>query len=176
MSKAKYNKVVYHIVGRFENGANYDILTRKLVEGYTVEGYPGVALRKQDKKCGLWGLDHIASGLAVVRQEYKSRERALARYNDLGRQNVEAISEEALRKMEMRRDEYPLEEEVARWVTLSLVTKNSYRFDRITRTARNMGLLVRMDPVVNAGYLSGGEALIIGLPVKVEQIEKLMAE
>ena len=55
-----FQKINYSIIGRFENGSKYGIVTRQEVTGYTADGLDGVAIRKRG---GFWYVDHVSFGL-----------------------------------------------------------------------------------------------------------------
>ena len=165
----KYTKINYFIIGRFENGRKYGIVTRQEVAGYTVDGLDGIAIRKRD---GFWYVDHIATGYGVVTVGSKTRDAAAREYAENFKAKIEQLKPEYLKNAVEAFEKAPTETEVAAWESVNYCTTYNYRFDRVTNAARRAGLITKKADDVS--YLDGGNINIIGKPEDLEPIKDMI--
>lgn len=165
----KYTKINYFIIGRFENGGKYGIVTRQEVDGYTVDGLAGIAIRKRN---GFWFVDHIATGLGIVTVGSKTRDAAAKEYVEHFQNMVESKPADFFKNAVETFENAPLESDVAAWEIVNYCTTRNYRFDRVTNAAKRAGLIVKKADDVS--YLDGGNINIIGRPEALEDIREMI--
>ena len=165
----KYTKINYFIIGRFENGGKYGIVTRQEVDGYTVDSLAGIAIRKRN---GFWFVDHIATGLGIVTVGSKTRDAAAKEYIEHFQNMVESKPADFFKNAVETFENAPLESDVAAWEIINYCTTRNYRFDRVTNAAKRAGLIVKKADDVS--YLDGGNINIIGRPEALEDIREMI--
>lgn len=165
----KYEKVNYSILGHFENGKKYGIVTRRAVSGYTAEGLEGVAIRKEK---GWWYIDHIASGLAVVTVGSKTRDAAVKEYLENYAERVKEAEKRMGDKVKENFKKAPTEEEVATWETVNYCGEYEHRTCKLMDAARRAGILYRNNG--SSGELYG--ATFYGSPEALKAIKEKIAE
>lgn len=165
----KFQKINYSIIGRFENGSKYGIVTRQEVTGYTADGLDGVAIRKRG---GFWYVDHVSTGLGVVTVGSKTRDAAAKEYTEHFKSMVESKPADFFKDAVETFEKAPLESDVATWEMVNFCTTRNYRFDRVTTAARRAGLITKKADDVS--YLDGGNINIIGTPEALEPIREMI--
>ena len=106
-------KINYYIIGRFENGSKYGIVSKKMVEGYLVDDL--AAVRKINGRQGdYWITDAYKTGFAIQSVGCKTRKAAIQEYQNNFEQKARAyLTEERLQKFEEELHNAPAEEELA---------------------------------------------------------------
>ena len=165
----KFQKINYSIIGRFENGSKYGIVTRQEVAGYTADGLDGVAIRKRG---GFWYVDHVSTGLGVVTVGSKTRDAAAKEYVEHFKSMVESKPADFFKNAVETFQNAPTESDVATWEMVNFCTTRNYRFDRVTTAARRAGLITKKADDVS--YLDGGNINIIGTPEALEPIREMI--
>lgn len=165
----KFQKINYSIIGRFENGSKYGIVTRQEVAGYTADGLDGVAIRKRGD---FWYVDHISTGLGVVTVGSKTRDAAAKEYTEHFKSMVESKPAGFFKNAVETFQNAPTESDVATWEMVNFCTTRNYRFDRVTTVARRAGLITKKADDVS--YLDGGNINIIGTPEALEPIREMI--
>ena len=165
----KFQKINYSIIGRFENGSKYGIVTRQEVAGYTADGLDGVAIRKRG---GFWYVDHVSTGLGVVTVGSKTRDAAAKEYVEHFKSMVESKPADFFKNAVETFQNAPTESDVATWEMVNFCTTRNYRFDRVTTAARRAGLITKKADDVS--YLDGGNINIIGAPEALEPIREMI--
>ena len=165
----KFQKINYSIIGRFENGSKYGIVTRQEVTGYTADGLDGVAIRKRG---GFWYVDHVSTGLGVVTVGSKTRDAAAKEYTERFKSMVESKPADFFKSAVETFEKAPLESDVATWEMVNFCTTRNYRFDKVTTAARRAGLITKKADDVS--YLDGGNINIIGAPEALEPIREMI--
>lgn len=165
----KFQKINYSIIGRFENGSKYGIVTRQEVTGYTADGLDGVAIRKRG---GFWYVDHVSTGLGVVTVGSKTRDAAAKEYTERFKSMVESKPADFFKNAVETFEKAPLESDVATWEMVNFCTTRNYRFDKVTTAARRAGLITKKADDVS--YLDGGNINIIGAPEALEPIREMI--
>ena len=165
----KFQKINYSIIGRFENGSKYGIVTRQEVAGYTADGLDGVAIRKRG---GFWYVDHVSTGLGVVTVGSKTRDAAAKEYTERFKSMVESKPADFFKNAVETFEKAPLESDVATWEMVNFCTTRNYRFDKVTTAARRAGLITKKADDVS--YLDGGNINIIGAPEALEPIREMI--
>lgn len=165
----KFQKINYSIIGRFENGSKYGIVTRQEVTGYTADGLDGVAIRKRG---GFWYVDHVSTGLGVVTVGSKTRDAAAKEYVEHFKSMVESKPADFFKNAVETFEKAPLESDVATWEMVNFCTTRNYRFDKVTTAARRAGLITKKADDVS--YLDGGNINIIGAPEAFEPIREMI--
>ena len=165
----KFQKINYSIIGRFENGSKYGIVTRQKVTGYTADGLDGVAIRKRG---GFWYVDHVSTGLGVVTVGSKTRDAAAKEYTERFKSMVESKPADFFKNAVETFEKAPLESDVATWEMVNFCTTRNYRFDKVTTAARRAGLITKKADDVS--YLDGGNINIIGTPEALEPIREMI--
>lgn len=165
----KFQKINYSIIGRFENGSKYGIVTRQEVAGYTADGLDGVAIRKRGD---FWYVDHVSTGLGVVTVGSKTRDAAAKEYVEHFKSMVESKPADFFKNAVETFQNAPTESDVATWEMVNFCTTRNYRFDRVTTAARRAGLITKKADDVS--YLDGGNINIIGTPEALEPIREMI--
>ena len=165
----KYSKINYFIIGRFENGKKYGIVTRQAVDGYTADGLDGIAIRKRN---GFWFVDHIATGLGIVTVGSKTRDAAVKEYAEHFKTLIESKPADFFKHAVETFENAPAETDVAAWETVNFCTTRNYRFDRVTNAASRAGLITKKADDVS--YLDGGNINIIGDPAALAPIKEMI--
>ena len=165
----KYQKINYFIIGRFQNGRKYGIITRQEVAGYTADGLDGIAIRKRDS---FWYVDHIATGLGVVTVGSKTRDAAAKEYVERFKEMIESKPADFFKNAVETFENAPTESEVATWESVNYCTTYNYRFDKIMDAARRAGLVTKKAD--DNTYLDGGNVNIIGRPEALEEIKEMI--
>lgn len=165
----KFQKINYSIIGRFENGSKYGIVTRQEVAGYTADGLDGVAIRKRGD---FWYVDHVSTGLGVVTVGSKTRDAAAKEYVEHFKSMVESKPADFFKNAVETFQNAPMESDVATWEMVNFCTTRNYRFDRVTTAARRAGLITKKADDVS--YLDGGNINIIGAPEALEPIREMI--
>ena len=165
----KFQKINYSIIGRFENGSKYGIITRQEVAGYTADGLDGVAIRKRGD---FWYVDHISTGLGVVTVGSKTRNAAAKEYSEHFKSMVESKPADFFKNAVETFEKAPFESDVATWEMVNFCTTRNYRFDRVTTAASRAGLITKKADDVS--YLDGGNINIIGAPEALEPIKEMI--
>lgn len=165
----KFQKINYSIIGRFENGSKYGIVTRQEVAGYTADGLDGVAIRKRGD---FWYVDHVSTGLGVVTVGSKTRDAAAKEYVEHFKSMVESKPADFFKNAVETFQNAPTESDVATWEMVNFCTTRNYRFDRVTTAARRAGLITKKAD--NVSYLDGGNINIIGTPEALEPIREMI--
>ena len=165
----KFQKINYSIIGRFENGSKYGIVTRQEVTGYTADGLDGVAIRKRG---AFWYVDHVSTGLGVVTVGSKTRDAAAKEYTQHFKSMVESKPADFFKNAVETFQNAPTESDVATWEMVNFCTTRNYRFDRVTTAARRAGLITKKADDVS--YLDGGNINIIGTPEALEPIREMI--
>lgn len=165
----KFQKINYSIIGRFENGSKYGIVTRQEVAGYTADGLDGVAIRKRGD---FWYVDHVSTGLGVVTVGSKTRDAAAKEYVEHFKSMVESKPADFFKNAVETFQNAPTESDVATWEMVNFCTTRNYRFDRVTTAARRAGLITKKADDVS--YLDGGNINIIGAPEALEPIREMI--
>ena len=159
----KYTKINYQIIGRFSKyGA-----ARKNVEGYTVEGFEGIAIRKTDKT---WSIDHIATGMKIG-GEYTTRDKAVNEYEV---RYMDTINKMDLKKAIEAFKAAPTEEEAAAWIEEEYTTISDHRYEVAEKAAKKAGLIVKR--ATDESYQSGGKMILIGNAEAVKEVLNMMKE
>lgn len=168
----KFTKTNYQIIGRFENGSKYGMITKKDVTGYIAEEFPGIAFKKNNST---WGIDHIASGLAIAQSAGSTRAQAVEYYKTMeNRVNEICGNPEKLQKMIQNLADTVPEEVAAAFEKYEYTTLYDHRLDKVTAAAKKAGLIVRN--VKEETYLHGGKIEIIGTAEKIAEIKNLINE
>ena len=165
----KFQKINYSIIGRFENGSKYGIVTRQEVAGYTADGLDGVAIRKRGD---FWYVDHVSTGLGVVTVGSKTRDAAAKEYVEHFKSMVESKPADFFKNAVETFQNAPTESDVATWEMVNFCTTRNYRFDRVTTAARRAGLITKKADDVS--YLDGGNINIIGTSEALEPIREMI--
>ena len=165
----KFQKINYSIIGRFENGSKYGIVTRQEVSGYTADGLDGVAIRKRGD---FWYVDHVSTGLGVVTVGSKTRDAAAKEYVEHFKSMVESKPADFFKNAVETFQNAPTESDVATWEMVNFCTTRNYRFDKVTTAARRAGLITKKADDVS--YLDGGNINIIGAPEALEPIREMI--
>ena len=165
----KFQKINYSIIGRFENGSKYGIVTRQEVAGYTADGLDGVAIRKRGD---FWYVDHVSTGLGIVTVGSKTRDAAAKEYVEHFKSMVESKPADFFKNAVETFQNAPTESDVATWEMVNFCTTRNYRFDRVTTAARRAGLITKKADDVS--YLDGGNINIIGTPEALEPIREMI--
>lgn len=165
----KFQKINYSIIGRFENGSKYGIVTRQEVAGYTADGLDGVAIRKRGD---FWYVDHVSTGLGIVTVGSKTRDAAAKEYVEHFKSMVESKPADFFKNAVETFQNAPTESDVATWEMVNFCTTRNYRFDRVTTAALRAGLITKKADDVS--YLDGGNINIIGTPEALEPIREMI--
>lgn len=162
----KYTKISYQIIGRFSKYGS----ARRTVEGYEVEGFEGIAVRKTDKT---WSIDHIATGMKIG-GEYPTRDKAVNEYKD---RYIDIINKMDLRKAIEAIEAFkaaPTEEEAAAWIEEEYTTISDHRYEVAEKAAKKAGLIVKR--ATDESYQNGGKMILIGNAEAVKEVLNMMKE
>ena len=165
-------KINYQIVGRFENGSKYNMVSKKTVSGYQIDEI--AAVRKVDGKQGsYWIIDSFETGLAIVTTGCKTRKAAIDNYIENWKEKVfSSMTEEKKRKIIETYADAKTEEELTAYQEIDVVTTYGYRYDKYYKAAKNAGCIIRN--VKEESYISGGHFKVYGSAAMLEELVNLI--
>lgn len=137
-------KINYEIVGRFENGSKYGVISKKTVEGQQIDEY--AAVRKNDWKTCPWTVDSIETGIAIIPAGCRTRKEAIEKYEELKDAVVKILKDEdKMKKMLEQKSKAIPETELAAYEELETIAKSEWRLDKIQHEAKKTGCIVKQD-------------------------------
>lgn len=125
------NKIQYFIIGRFEEGSKYGVVSKQAVEGYKIDEV--AAVRKVDGRQGAyWVVDSFQTGIAIVTTGCKTRKAAIENYENNWKVRVTAIlTEDRLKKYMEDLHMAPAEDELKQYEEVEYSSTHDWRIDKI---------------------------------------------
>ena len=164
-------KINYEIVGRFENGSKYGVISKKTVEGQQIDEY--AAVRKNDWKTCPWTVDSIETGIAIIPTGCGTRKEAIEKYEELKDAVVKILKDEdKMKKMLEQKAKAIPETELAAYVEKDITVLHDWRLDRITDAAKKAGCIIKT--VTEESYQSGGHIKVYGTVAMLQGVNELM--
>lgn len=165
-------KINYQIIGRFENGNKFDVVSKKTVTGYQIDEI--AAVRKIDGNQGsYWVIDSFETGLSIVSTGCKTRKAAIDNYIENWKEKVfSSMTEEKKRKIIETYTDAKTEEELTEYQEIDVVTTYGYRYDKYYKAAKNAGCIIRN--VKEESYISGGHFKVYGTAAMLEDLVNLI--
>ena len=164
-------KINYEIVGHFENGSKYGVISKKTVEGQQIDEY--AAVRKNDWKTCPWTVDSFKTGIAIISTGCRTRKEAIEKYEELKEAVVKILEDEdKMKKMLEQKAKAIPETELAQYEELDVATTYDHRLDTITRTAGNCKCIVK--DVTEESYLHGGHIKVYGTAAMLAEVKKVI--
>ena len=165
-------KINYEIVGRFENGSKYGVMSKKTVEGQQIDEY--AAVRKNDWKACPWTVDSFETGIAIIPTGCRTRKEAIEKYEEMKEAVVKILEDEdKMKKMMEQKAKAIPETELAEYEELDIATLYDHRLDKLTDAAKKAGCIVKT--VKEESYLHGGHIKVYGT-AKMLKCVKTMIE
>lgn len=157
-------KINYEIVGRFEYGTKYGVMSKKTVEGQQVDEY--AAVRKNDWKACPWTVDSFKTGIAIIPTGCRTRKDAIAKYEEMKAAVVKILEDEDKMKqmLEQKMRAIP-EAELAAYEEIEAIAKHEWRLDKIQHEAKKTGCIVKQD---------GENVKIYGTPEMLQGVNELI--
>ena len=137
-------KINYEIVGRFEYGSKYGVISRKAVEGQQIDEY--AAVRKNDWKTCPWTVDSFKTGIAIIPTGCRTRKEAIEKYEEMKEAVVRILEDEdKMKKMMEQKAKAIPETELAEYEEKDITVLQEWRLDKIQHEAKKTGCIVKQD-------------------------------
>jgi hypothetical protein len=137
-------KINYEIVGRFENGSKYGVMSKKTVEGQQIDEY--AAVRKNDWKACPWTVDSFETGIAIIPTGCRTRKEAIEKYEEMKNAVVKILEDEdKMKKMMEQKAKAVPETELAKYEEKNITVLHDWRKDKIQHEAKKTGCIVKQD-------------------------------
>ena len=137
-------KINYEIVGRFEYGSKYGVMSKKTVEGQQIDEY--AAVRKNDWKTCPWTVDSIETGIAIIPTGCRTRKEAIEKYEELKDAVVKILEDEdKMKKMMEQKAKAIPETELAAYEEKDITVLHEWRLEKIQHEAKKTGCIVKQD-------------------------------
>ena len=137
-------KINYEIVGRFENGSKYGVMSSKTVEGQQIDEY--AAVRKNDWKACPWTVDSFETGIAIIPTGCRTRKEAIEKYEEMKEAVVKILEDEdKIKKMMEQKAKAIPETELAAYEEKDITVLHEWRLDKIQHEAKKAGCIVKQD-------------------------------
>lgn len=164
-------KINYEIVGRFENGSKYGVISKKTVEGQQIDEY--AAVRKNDWKTCPWTVDSIETGIAIIPTGCRTRKEAIEKYEGMKEAVIKILEDEDKMKqmIEQKMNARP-ETELAVYVELDVVTLHDRRMDKLQQAARRRGCIIKA--VTEETYQHGGHFKVYGTTEMLQEVRTMI--
>ena len=162
-------KINYEIVGRFQYGSKYGVMSRMEVEGYQIDQY--AAVRKHDdwKTCQ-WTVDSWQTGIAITTTGSATRKAAIDAYEQMKEKIAYILDDpKKVEPMLKQKEEAIPETTLATYEELDLVILNDHRLDKLTIAAKNSGCIVKT--VKEETYQRGGHIKVYGTAAMLEAVK-----
>ena len=153
-------KIIYKIIGRFEFGSKYGVVSSKTVEGQQIDEY--AAVRKNDWKTCQWTVDSIKTGIAIIPTGCRTRKEAIEKYEEMKEAVVKILKDEdKMKKMMEQKAKAIPETELATYEEKDITVLHEWRLDKIQHEAKKTGCIVKQDGEHVKIY--GTEAMLQGV-------------
>lgn len=165
-------KINYEIVGRFNYGRQYGVMSKETVEGYQIDQYAAVRKHEDWKTCQ-WTVDSWQTGIAITTTGSATRKAAVEAYEQM-KEKIAYILDDPKRMevmMKQKEDAIP-ETTLAAYEELDLVILNNHRLDKLTIAAKNSGCIVK--EVKEESYLHGGHIKVYGTAEMLKAVKTLI--
>lgn len=164
-------KINYEIVGRFEYGGKYGVMSKKPVEGQQIDEY--AAVRKNDWKTCPWTVDSFKTGIAIISTGCRTRKEAIEKYEEIKETVVRILEDTGKMKqmMEQKMKAIP-ETELAAYEEKDITVLHDWKLDKITDAAKKAGCIIKT--VKEESYLHGGHIKVYGTPAMLQGVDELM--
>jgi len=134
-------KINYEIVGRFEYGSKYGVISKKTVEGQQIDEY--AAVRKSGKK---WTVDSFKTGVAIIPTGCRTRKEAIEKYEELKETVVKILEDADMMKHMMEQKTAAWSEDLlSQFEEVEYTAAHEWRLYRLTDTAKKTGCIVKQD-------------------------------
>lgn len=153
-------KISYFIIGRFEYGSKYNVISKKQVEGYRIDDI--AAVRKvEGRQSDFWITDSFKTGVGIQTVGCKTRKAAVQEYKNNFEQKIrDFLTEDRMQAMEKQLQDAVSEEILQQYEEIDVVTLYDYRLDKITEAAKDRACIIRK--VTEETYQNGGHIKIYG--------------
>ena len=138
-------KINYEIVGRFEYGSKYGVMSKKTVEGQQIDEY--AAVRKNDWKTCPWTVDSIETGIAIIPTGCRTRKEAIEKYEEMKEAVVKILEDTDKMKQMMEQKTAAMEETdlLSQFEEVEYTATHEWRLDKIQHEAKKAGCIVKQD-------------------------------
>ena len=165
-------KINYEIVGRFEYGSKYGVMSRKPVEGQQIDQYAAVRKHEDWKSCQ-WTVDSFTTGIAITTTGSATRKAAIEAYEQIKDRVAYILDDPKRMEVMLKQKEDAISETtLAAYEELDVVTTYDHRLDTITRTAENCKCIVKN--VTEESYLHGGHIKVYGTAAMLAEVKKVI--
>ena len=166
-----FKKISYEIIGRFENGSKYGVMSKKIVEGYQIDNH--AAVRKNAWKSCPWTVDSFETGIAIISTGCATRAAAIEAYEKI-KATVAGILEDRNKMkgmLEQKAAAIP-EAELATYEEKDITVLHDWRLDKITDAAKKSGCIIKT--VTEESYQSGGHIKVYGTTEMLQGVNDLL--
>lgn len=168
------NKIKYFIIGRFEEGTKYGVISKQAVEGYKID--EAAAVRKVDGKQGaFWVVDSFQTGIAIVATGCKTRKAAVENYENNWKERVAAVlTEDRLKKCMEDLHAAPVEDELKQYEEVEYASVYDWRIEKVQQAARRHGCIVKAES--GETWQRGGHFRIYGSAAMLADVRAIINE
>jgi len=157
-------KINYEIVGRFENGSKYGVISKKTVEGQQIDEY--AAVRKNDWKTCPWTVDSFKTGIAIIPTGCRTRKEAIEKYEEMKEAVIKILEDEDKMKHMMEQKTAAWSEDLlSQFEEVEYTAAHEWRLYRLTDTAKKTGCIVKQD---------GEHVKVYGTPAMLQGVNELL--
>lgn len=166
-----YKKISYEIVGRFDNGSKFGVISKKVVEGYQIDNH--AAVRKNDWKSCPWTVDSFETGIAIVSIGCATRAAAIEQYENMKGPVVQILEDsDKMKRLQEKKAAAIPEAELATYEEKDITVLHDWRLDKITDAAKKAGCIIK--EVADESYQSGGRIKVYGTPEMLQGVNDLL--
>lgn len=157
-------KINYEIVGRFEYGSKYGVISKKTVEGQQIDEY--AAVRKNDWKTCPWTVDSFQTGIAIISTGCRTRKEAIEKYEGMKEAVIKILEDEdKMKHMVEQKTAAWNEDLLSQFEEVEYTAAHEWRLDKIQHEAKKTGCIVKQD---------GEHIKVYGTPAMLQGVNELM--
>ena len=138
-------KINYEIVGRFEYGSKYGVISKKTVEGQQIDEYAAVRKHEDWKSCQ-WTVDSITTGIAIIPTGCRTRKEAIEKYEEMKEAVVKILEDtDKMKHMMEQKTAAWSEDLLSQFEEVEYAAMREWRLDKIQHEAKKTGCIVKQD-------------------------------
>ena len=166
------NKINYQIVGRFNYGSKYGVISSQEVIGYQIDQYAAVRKHEDWKSCQ-WTVDSIETGIAITTTGSATRKDAITKYEEMKSQVIRILEDtKKLEAMLKQKQDARPETELAQYEELDVVTLHDHRMDKLQQAAKRRGCIIKA--VTEETYQHGGHFKVYGTTEMLQEVRTMI--
>ena len=138
-------KINYEIVGRFEYGSKYGVISKKIVEGQQIDQYAAVRKHEDWKTCQ-WTVDSFKTGIAIIPTGCRTRKEAIEKYEEMKEAVVKILEDtDKMKHMMEQKTAAWSEDLLSQFEEVEYTATHEWRVYRLTDAAKKSGCIVKQD-------------------------------